>query len=79
MAHLALRPQLSGVVEADVEYRLEEMVAGEGSEAVGQTVGDIRGGSMIVGLRRQAEFHPRRRIPRSDRAPSSSPSALRLL
>ncbi|TMM19198.1 MAG: potassium channel protein [Actinobacteria bacterium] len=58
MARLALHPQLSGVVDVDVEYRLEEIVAGEGCEATGQTVGDIRGGSMIVGLRRQAEFHP---------------------
>jgi voltage-gated potassium channel len=58
MARLALHPQLSGVVEVDVEYRLEEIVVGEGSEAAAQTVGDIRGGSMIVGLRRGEEFHP---------------------
>ena len=30
MARLALHPQLSGVVEVDVEYRLEELVAGRG-------------------------------------------------
>ena len=58
MARLALHPQLSGVVDVDVEYRLEEIVAGEGCEASGKTVGDIRGGSMIVGLRRGDEFHP---------------------
>jgi voltage-gated potassium channel len=58
MARLALHPQLSGVVDVDVEYRLEEIVAGEGCEAEGQTVGDIRGGSMIVGLRRQEQFQP---------------------
>ena len=58
MARLALHPQLTGVVDVDVEYRLEEIVAEEGCEAVGQTVGDIRGGAMIVGLRRGAEFHP---------------------
>src|SRR5205823_2846531 len=58
MARLALHPQLSGVVDVDVEYRLEEIVAGEGCEAAGQTVGDIRGGSMIVGLRRRDEFRP---------------------
>jgi len=58
MARLALHPQLSGVVDVDVEYRLEEIPAGEGCAATGQTVGDIRGGSMIVGLRRLAEFHP---------------------
>jgi voltage-gated potassium channel len=58
MARLALHPQLSGVVEVDVEYRLEELVAGDGCAAVGQTIGDIRGGSMIVGMRRDSEFHP---------------------
>jgi voltage-gated potassium channel len=58
MARLALHPQVTGVVDVDVEYRLEEIAAEEGCEAIGQTVGDIRGGSMIVGMRRQAEFHP---------------------
>jgi len=58
MARLALHRQLSGVVDVDVEYRLEEIVVGEGCEAVGQTVDDIRGGSMIVGLRRGSDFQP---------------------
>jgi len=58
MARLALHPQLSGVVEFDVEYRLEDLVAGKGCDAIGQTIGDIRGGSMIVGLRRPDGFHP---------------------
>jgi voltage-gated potassium channel len=58
MARLALHPQLSGVVDVDVEYRLEEIQVGEGCEAAAHTVGDIRGGSMIVGLRRGAEFFP---------------------
>src|SRR5205823_8175662 len=58
MARLALHPQLSGVVEVDVEYRLEEIVAGEGCEAIGQAIGDIRGGSMIVGLRGAEGFSP---------------------
>ena len=58
MARLALHPQLSGVVDVDIEYRLEEIVAGEGCDASGKTVGDIRGGSMIVGLRRGEAFHP---------------------
>ncbi len=58
MARLALHPQLSGVVDVDVEYRMEEIVVGGTSWAVGQTVGDIRGGSMIVGLRRGPDFHP---------------------
>jgi voltage-gated potassium channel len=58
MARLALHPQLSGVVDVDVEYRLEEIVVGDGADAVGQTVDDIRGGSMIVGLRRGPDFQP---------------------
>jgi voltage-gated potassium channel len=58
MARLALHPQLSGVVDVDVEYRLEEISVGEGCEGLGQTVGDIRGGSMIVGLRRGVGFQP---------------------
>jgi voltage-gated potassium channel len=35
---------------------MEEIEVGEGCEGLGQTVGDIRGGSMIVGLRRGPEF-----------------------
>jgi voltage-gated potassium channel len=58
MARLALHPQLSGVFDVDVEYRLEEIVAAEGCDASGRPIGDIRGGSMIVGLRRQADFYP---------------------
>jgi voltage-gated potassium channel len=58
MARLALHPQLSGVVDVDGEYRMEEILVGGGCEGVGQTVGDIRGGSMIVGLRRAGDFHP---------------------
>jgi voltage-gated potassium channel len=58
MARLALHPQLSGVVDVDAEYRMEEIPVDEGCDGVGQTVGDIRGGSMIVGLRRGADFHP---------------------
>lgn len=58
MARLALHPQLTGVVDVDVEYRLEEIVAEAGCEAIAQTVGDIRGAAMIVGLRREGEFQP---------------------
>ena len=58
MARLALHPQLSGVVDVDVEYRLEEIVVSEGCDGVHQTVGAIRGGSMIVGLRRSSDFQP---------------------
>jgi voltage-gated potassium channel len=58
MARLALHPQLSGVVDVDAEYRLEEIPVSAGCEGVGQTVGDIRGGAMIVGLRRGSDFQP---------------------
>lgn len=58
MARLALHRQLSGVVDVDAEYRMEEIEVSEGCEAARQTVGDIRGGSMIVGLRRQSDFQP---------------------
>jgi voltage-gated potassium channel len=58
MARLALHPQLSGVMDVDVEYRMEEIVVGQACEGVGKTVDDIRGGAMIVGLRRGADFQP---------------------
>ncbi len=58
MARLALHPQLSGVVDVDIQYRLEEMVVGEACAGVGKTVDDIRGGAMIVALRRGADFQP---------------------
>jgi voltage-gated potassium channel len=58
MARLALHPQLSGVVDVDTEYRMEEIPVATGCDGLGQTVGDIRGGAMIVGLRRGADFQP---------------------
>jgi voltage-gated potassium channel len=58
MARLALHPQLSGVVDVDAEYRMEEIVVGGACEGIGKTVDDIRGGAMIVGLRRGAQFQP---------------------
>ena len=58
MARLALHPQLSGVVDVDVEYRLEEIVVGRACEGIGKTVDDIRGAAMIVGLRRGPDFQP---------------------
>ena len=58
MSRLALHPQLSGIVDVDVEYRMEEILVGPECEGVGKTVDDIRGGAMIVGLRRGADFQP---------------------
>ena len=58
MARLALHRQLSGVVDVDPQYRMEEIEVREGAHGLGQTIGDIRGGSMIVGLRRGTGFQP---------------------
>ncbi len=58
MARLALHRQLSGVVDVDAEYRMEEIEVEDGSGAVGRTIGEIRGDSVIVGIRRGAAFQP---------------------
>jgi voltage-gated potassium channel len=58
MARLALHPQVSGVVDVDGEYRMEEIVVGDGCPGAHQAIGDIRGGAMIVGLRRHGHFAP---------------------
>jgi voltage-gated potassium channel len=58
MARLALHPQLSGVVDVDVQYRLEEIVVGHACEGVDKRVDEIRGAAMIVGLRRGSDFQP---------------------
>lgn len=59
MARLALHPQVSGVLDVDAEYRMEEITVTAGCAGVGQTIGDIRGGSYIVGLRRaRGGFEP---------------------
>jgi voltage-gated potassium channel len=52
MARLALHPQVSGVRDVDAEYRMEEIEVLAGCAGAGQTVGDIRGGAYIVGLKR---------------------------
>ena len=56
MARLALHRGLSGVVDVDAEYRMEEIVVEAGCEAIGRTIAGVRGDSMIVGLRRGAVF-----------------------
>ena len=52
MARLALHPQVAGMVDVDTDYRMEEIVVSAGCEGESKTIGDIRGGSLIVGLRR---------------------------
>ncbi|HEY6758414.1 MAG TPA: NAD-binding protein [Baekduia sp.] len=54
MARLALHPQVSGVLDVAAEYRMEEITVDAGCAGVGRRIGDIRGGSYIVGLRRAA-------------------------
>jgi len=59
MARLALNPQVSGVVDVAPEYRMEEIAVGAGSRGDGMTVGEIRGGAIIVGVRSPDDrFHP---------------------
>ncbi len=53
MARLALHPQVSGSMDVDGEYRLEEIEVTAGAPGAGQTVGAIRGGAFIVALRRE--------------------------
>jgi voltage-gated potassium channel len=52
MARLALHPNVSGAVELAPEYRMEEIEVTEGSAGSGRNIGDIRGGAVIVALRR---------------------------
>ncbi|MDQ3850364.1 MAG: TrkA family potassium uptake protein [Actinomycetota bacterium] len=59
MARLALHPQVAGTLELADAYRLEEIEVGEGCAGAGQTVGEVRGGSIIVGVRHtDGTFHP---------------------
>jgi voltage-gated potassium channel len=51
MARLALHPQVSGTQQVAAEYRMEEIEVGAGCAGTGRTVGDVRGGAFIVGLR----------------------------
>src|SRR4051795_6488187 len=51
MARLALHPNVSGTMDVAAEYRLEEITVQRGSSGVERTIGDVRGGSFIVGIR----------------------------
>jgi len=59
MARLALHPQLSGTVDVDADYRIEEVTVGAGCAGEGRSVGELARGPVIVGLRRGAKFEPR--------------------
>src|SRR3954469_1933056 len=59
MARLALHPNVTGAMEVAAEYRLEEITVQDGSTGAAQTVGDVRGGSFIVGVRHaDGSFQP---------------------
>ncbi len=58
MARLALHPQLAGSRDVTDDYRLEELVVAAGAPGEGVALADVRGGSMIVALRRGGEFQP---------------------
>lgn len=59
MARLALHPQVSGAIDVAAEYRMEEIEVGVGCGGVGRTIGDVRGGAFIVGLRHaDGSFEP---------------------
>jgi voltage-gated potassium channel len=51
MARLALHPNVTGTMDVAAEYRLEEITVENGSAGVARRIGDVRGGSFIVGLR----------------------------
>jgi voltage-gated potassium channel len=52
MARFALHPQVTGAIDVAPEYRMEEIEVTPGAEGEGKTIGDVRGGSVIVALRR---------------------------
>lgn len=52
MARFALHPQVAGFVDVAPEYRMEEIEVMAGAEGEGKLLGDVRGGSIIVALRR---------------------------
>ena len=58
MARLALHPQVTGSVSVIDDYRLEELEIAEDAAGVGRMLADVRGGSMIVALRRDGQFQP---------------------
>ncbi|MDQ1686838.1 MAG: voltage-gated potassium channel [Frankiaceae bacterium] len=59
MARLALHPQVSGTLQVNLEYRMEEIEVRAGATGIGRTVGEVRGGAFIVGVRHaDGSFQP---------------------
>jgi voltage-gated potassium channel len=65
MARLAIHRQLSGVLQLDHRYRIEEIEVGEASDGVGRTIGQLSGEVTVVGLCRGPDFEPK---PHADTA-----------
>jgi voltage-gated potassium channel len=58
MARIALRPQIGGAVDM-TDYRVEEIEVPIACEGIGRTIAQVRGNSVIVGLRRRdGTFEP---------------------
>ncbi len=58
MARLALHPNVFGALDVAEEYRLEEIAVAPGCRGEGSSVGEVRGGSLVVGVRRaDGSFH----------------------
>jgi voltage-gated potassium channel len=59
MARLALHPQVTGVVDVAPEYRMEEIDVSAGCEALGKTIGEVRGTTTIAAVRSSdGKVHP---------------------
>jgi voltage-gated potassium channel len=58
MARLALNPQVSGVTDVTPEWRLEEIEVTKGCSGSGRKIEDVRGGSIIVAVRRDGTLLP---------------------
>jgi voltage-gated potassium channel len=58
MARLALNPQVTGVTDVTPEWRLEEIEVREGTPGTGRTVERVRGGALIVAVRRDGNLLP---------------------
>jgi voltage-gated potassium channel len=52
MARLALTPQVVDVVDVAPSYRMEEIEVAAGCRGDGRSVDDVRGGAIVVALRR---------------------------
>lgn len=58
MVRLALRPQVTGVVDVAPEYRMEEIEVTVGCAAAGRTIDEIRGDATVVAVRRDGRIEP---------------------